>query len=42
MGPAKAPTSNRANLPIARVPKYTAMILFLEVIAYILGRDHVG
>ena len=31
-----------ANLANTRVPKYTASILFFEVIAYILGRNHIS
>ena len=30
------------NLASTMVPKYTASILFLEVIAYILGRNHIS
>ena len=41
-GVANATTSNRANLPNARTPKYAARILFLEVIAYILRSICIG
>ena len=38
----KAGARDISDLANARVPKYTASILFLEVIAYILGRNHIS
>ena len=38
----KAGARDMIDLANARVPKYTASILFLEVIAYILGRNHIS
>ena len=41
-GRAKDDASDTANLVNARVPKYTARILFLKVIAYTLGRTRIS
>ena len=41
-GLTKAVASAIANLANVRVPKYTARILFLKVIAYTLGRGRIG
>ena len=41
-GLTKINTNVVVNLANVRVPKYAARILFLKVIAYSLGRGHVG
>ena len=42
VGSTKNDTMNIVNLANARTPKYTTSLLFLKVIAYSLGRNHIG